>query len=70
MGENKMTEEHIHTMICENCGNEANMIIKEEESRLAEHGHEHVNKPKRKVLVCKECGNEANMILEEIEVDD
>ncbi len=63
-----MTHEHQHTMICENCGNEANMIIREEESSLAE--HDHTDKPKRKVLVCKECGNEANMILEEVEVDD
>jgi len=61
-----MAKEHKHTMVCENCGNEANMIIKEEESSLAEHEP----KPKKKVLVCKVCGNEADMILEEIEVDD
>lgn len=62
-----MTEKkHQHTFVCENCGNEANIIIKEEESSLAEHAR----KPKKTVVVCKECGNEANMILEEIEVDD
>ncbi len=62
-----MPEEHKHTFVCENCGNEANMIIKEEKSSLAEHH----NKPaKRKVLVCKVCGNEADMILEEMEVDE
>ena len=63
-----MTKEHKHTFVCENCGNEADMIIKEEESSLAEHGHP--QKAKKTVVVCKECGNEANMILEEIEVDD
>ena len=61
-----MTHEHQHTIICENRGNEANIIIKEEESSLAEHEP----KPKKKVQVCKVCGNEADMILEEIEVDD
>ena len=62
-----MAKEHKHTMVCEICGNEANMIIKEEESSLAEHDHK---KPKRKVLVCQNCGNEADMILEEIEFDE
>ena len=64
--------EHQHTMVCENCGNEANMIIKEEELSTAEHEHTHEEQPKKKrtVLVCKECGNEANMILEEVEIDD
>ena len=61
-----MAEMHKHTFVCENCGNEANMTVKEEESSLVEHGY----KPKKQVVVCKECGNEANMILEEMEVDD
>ena len=63
-----MKEEHKHTFVCEKCGNEADMIIREEESSLPE--HEHQEKPRRKVTVCKVCGNEADMILEEIEVDD
>ncbi len=61
-----MTHEHQHTMICENCGNEANMIIKEEESSLAEHKPN----PKKRTIVCRNCGNEANMILEEVETED
>ena len=59
-----MSKEHKHTFVCENCGNEANMIIKEEEVSTAEHEQ----KPKKKVIVCKDCGNEANMTLEEIEI--
>jgi len=67
-----MTHEHKHTMVCEKCGNEAEMIIKEEELSVAEHDHPQADKPKRKktVMVCKECGNEANMILEEVEVEE
>lgn len=61
-----MTHEHQHTFVCENCGNEANMIIKEEDVSLAKHE----TKPRRTTIVCRNCGNEANMILEEIEVDD
>ncbi len=59
-----MSGEHKHTYVCENCGNEANLIIKEEESILAEHK----DKPggKKGTLVCKVCGNEADMTLEEI----
>lgn len=60
--------EHQHTFVCENCGNEANMVIKEEEASLAEH-HDDTG-AKRKVLVCRNCGNEADMILEEIEVEE
>ena len=60
-----MSGEHIHTYICERCGNEADLVIKEEESSLAEHKHE--PKHKKKVMVCKVCGNEADMILEESE---
>ncbi len=62
-----MAEEHKHTMVCEICGSEADIIIKEDEASLAEHDHD---KPKRKVLVCQNCGNEADMILEEIDADD
>jgi hypothetical protein len=59
-------------MVCEKCGNEAEMIIKEEELSAAEHDHTQGDKPKPKktVMVCKECGNEANMILEEVEIDE
>ena len=56
--------EHKHTFVCENCGDEAHIIIKEEESSLAEHNE----KPKRKITVCKNCGNEAEMTIEEIEI--
>ena len=59
-----MSGEHIHTYLCEHCGNESDLVVKEEESSLTEHKHEH----KKKVMVCKVCGNEADMILEEIEV--
>lgn len=45
------------TYICEKCGAEADLIIKEEK---AEEG------PRRATLVCKVCGNEADIILEEI----
>ncbi|MCP4611894.1 MAG: hypothetical protein GY845_24590, partial [Planctomycetes bacterium] len=55
-----------HAMVCENCGNEANMIIKEEETSVAEHKP----KPKKTTIVCRNCGNEANMILEEVEIED
>ena len=67
-----MAHEHKHTMVCEKCGNEAEMIIKEEELSAAEHEHTHENgaKKKKTVVVCRECGNEANMILEEVEVDE
>lgn len=58
-----MSENHKHSYVCENCGNESNMTIKEEEVSAAEH-----DKPKKKIVVCKECGNEANMTLEEIEI--
>ena len=62
-----MPEEHKHTYVCEHCGNEADLIVKEETS-LAEHNPE--PKLKKKILVCKVCGNEADMILEEIEVEE
>lgn len=65
-----MMTEHRHTFVCENCGNEANMVIKEEEASLAEHGEHSGAEKKRKVLVCRNCGNEADMILEEIEVEE
>ncbi|MFO8100707.1 MAG: hypothetical protein R6U37_00845 [Dehalococcoidia bacterium] len=62
-----MTHEHKHTMVCDICGSEADIIIKEDEDSLAEHEH---HKPARKVLVCRNCGNEADMILEEVDADD
>ncbi len=61
-----MGNEHKHNIVCENCGNEANMTIKEEDGSLAENAP----KPKRTTIVCKNCGNEANMILEEVEIED
>lgn len=48
-GENK-------TYICEKCGCQAELVIKERSE----------SKPKKGTLVCKICGNEADMILEEI----
>jgi len=48
-GENK-------THICEKCGCQAELVIKNEAE----------SKPKKGILVCKICGNEADMILEEI----
>ena len=54
-----MSEEHQHTYVCEKCGNEADLIIKEDEESLAEHKHEY--KPKKGTLICKICGNEADM---------
>ena len=51
-----MSEEHRHTYVCEKCGNEAELTIKEEESS-SEHKHEH--ELKKGILVCKVCGNEA-----------
>ncbi|HAZ31625.1 MAG TPA: hypothetical protein DCY61_02830 [Dehalococcoidia bacterium] len=59
-----MSGKHQHTYVCENCGDEASLIIKEEESSLAEHNGEPA--PKKGTLVCKICGSEADMILEEI----
>lgn len=59
-----MPREHVHTYVCENCGDEASLIIKEEESSLEEHKVEPV--PKKRTLVYKVCGSEADMILEEI----
>lgn len=61
-----MPKEHKHTFVCKDCGNEANMIIKEEDISPAKHE----TKPKRTTIVCRNCGNEANMILEEIEVEE
>ena len=63
-----MKKEHQHTFVCESCGNEADIVIKEDETSLAEHKHE--PKAKRKVMVCKVCGNEADMTLEEVEVEE
>jgi len=61
-----MSREQKQTYVCENCGDEASLIIKEEEeSSLAEHKDE--PGAKKGTLVCKVCGNEADMILEEIE---
>ena len=57
-----MTEEHVHTMVCSICGNEADIILKEDEASPAGH-----RRARRKVLVCKHCGNEAEMTLEEVE---
>lgn len=62
--------EHKHTFVCENCGNEANMVIKEEAASLAEHRKDPGDGMKHKILVCRNCGNEADMTLEEIEVDE
>lgn len=59
-----MAEEHKHTYTCQNCGNEADLIIKEEDSIFAEEKHE--QKPNKGTLVCKVCGNEADTIFEEI----
>jgi DNA-directed RNA polymerase subunit RPC12/RpoP len=44
------------TYICEKCGSEADLIVKEE------HEEEH----KKASLVCKVCGSEADTIFEEI----
>lgn len=63
-----MAEKHQHEFVCDKCGNEAEMVIKEEDASLAEHKHD--PKPKKTVTVCKVCGNEADMILEEVEVDE
>jgi len=60
-----MSRERKHTYVCENCGDEASLIIKEEESSLAEHKDE--PGARKRTLVCKVCGGEADMILEEIE---
>lgn len=62
-----MSEEHQHTFVCDQCGNEANMVIKEAEESATE--HEPAVRPKKKVMVCKVCGNEADMILEEMEIE-
>lgn len=59
-----MPREPVHTYVCESCGNEASLTIKEEETSLEEHRVKPV--PKKRTLVCKVCDNEANMILEEI----
>lgn len=59
-----MIEQHKHTFVCDKCGNEADMLIKEEEIKP----QESEVKPKKKVVVCKNCGNEANMTLEEIDI--
>lgn len=61
-------KEHQHTFVCDRCGNEADIIITEEATSLAEHTHP--PKAKKKVMVCKVCGNEADMILEEQEVEE
>ena len=47
------------TYICELCGNEADMILKEEPSSPE------ARPKKQATLVCKVCGNEAEMVLEE-----
>lgn len=59
---------HQHTFVCDRCGNEADIIIAEEATSLAE--HEPAPKPRKKIMVCKVCGNEADMILEEQEVEE
>lgn len=59
-----MSDEHQHNYICEKCGNEAEMILKEEARTSTETKPE--QKPKQGIIVCKVCGNEADMILEEI----
>lgn len=52
--------------VCENCGNEAEMIIKCEEVSLEEPSREPVASPKTggHTLVCTHCGNEANLIVD------
>ena len=52
-----MAEEKHKTCQCEECGGEAEVVVKEEATK---------DKPGRGTLVCKICGNEADMILEEI----
>jgi len=52
-----MAEEEHKTCQCEECGGEAEVVVKEEATK---------DKPGRGTLVCKICGNEADMILEEI----
>lgn len=64
----KEKKKHQHTFVCDRCGNEADIIITEEASSLAE--HKDAPKTRKKVMVCKVCGNEANMILEEQEVEE
>ena len=49
------------TPVCEICGGEADLIIKEE--KVEELTEEHA---KKGTLVCKICGNEADTIFEEI----
>lgn len=51
-----MAGEGEKTYICEKCGCEAELVIKEKSEE----------KPARGTLVCKVCGNEADIILEEI----
>jgi transcription elongation factor Elf1 len=51
----KMAEEK-KTYICEKCGCEAELVIKERSEQ----------KPKQGTLVCKVCGSEADIILEEV----
>ena len=59
-----MDGEAPRTYICEQCGNEANMILREAEAppQAGHAGHVH-----QATLVCKVCGNEANIILGEEE---
>jgi rRNA maturation endonuclease Nob1 len=49
------------THVCELCGGEADLIIKEEKAE-----DKTQETPKRGTLVCKVCGSEADTIYEEI----
>lgn len=53
------------TCTCENCGNEANMIIKCEEIIVEPaKGSEPAKEKVKREITCTQCGNEANMILD------
>ena len=52
----EMAGEEKKTHICDKCGCEAELVIKEQEA----------GQPKMGTLVCKVCGNEADIILEEV----
>ena len=47
--------------VCELCGGEADLIIREDKVEDLSNGT-----PKQATLVCKVCGNEADTIFEEI----
>ena len=51
-----MAGEEKKTYICEKCGCEAELVIREKVEE----------QPKKGTLVCKVCGNEADILLEEV----